>query len=510
MTPAELTATADGWRLAPTQFRFAGGSASLAGLFGTRTEIDAQLQAMPLSVLDIGYPELGLGGIASGNVRYRSPSAGAPPTGDANLRIRGLTRAGLVLSSRPVDIGLNARLDGINFAMRAIAVSEGRTIGRMQARISPIGTAGSLAERLSRAPMRAQLRYNGACRHLVAADRDRIARPLRPRGDRRRHERHDRFADQRLGAHPGRAAGKRGHRDGDHELESVGRFGARSSGSPSSAARPRRRNRRRFGLARFRRGERRRPERRLHAESARLLDRDDIQAAVTGDLASVGRRRRRYFRRRPPRLRPFPARQRDRRGAGGAAQRARDQPDRRLFEPDPPRRALAARPRSHRAQPDDRHRTRNQQRMARQPPRRRDRDRAQHHRRRHPAARHLRFRRTAFRPHPGQYPLRRRTPVNPQLDIAAEARVRGLAAQIRVSGRSQRPEIAFTSTPALPQDQLLLPNPVRHVDHQPVGSGSRPARLGDRQPQRPARRPRPDQRAPPLDRPRSPASFPPT
>jgi translocation and assembly module TamB len=47
------------------------------------------------------------------------------------------------------------------------------------------------------------------------------------------------------------------------------------------------------------------------------------------------------------------------------------------------------------------------------------------------------------------------TPVNPQLDIAAEARVRGLSAQIRVSGRSQRPEIAFTSTPALPQDELL-------------------------------------------------------
>ncbi len=46
-------------------------------------------------------------------------------------------------------------------------------------------------------------------------------------------------------------------------------------------------------------------------------------------------------------------------------------------------------------------------------------------------------------------------PVNPQLDIAAEARVRGLSAQIRVTGRSQRPEIAFTSTPALPQDELL-------------------------------------------------------
>ncbi len=75
-------------------------------------------------------------------MRYRSPSADAPPTGEANLRVRGLTRAGLVLSSRPVDIGLNARLDGRNAALRAIAVSEGRTIGRAQARISPIGGSG--------------------------------------------------------------------------------------------------------------------------------------------------------------------------------------------------------------------------------------------------------------------------------------------------------------------------------------------------------------------------------
>ena len=81
------------------------------------------------------------------------------------MRVRGLTRAGLVLSSRPVDIGLNARLDGVNAALRAVAVSEGRTIGRAQARISPIGGSGTLVDRLARAPMRAQIRYNGAGRH---------------------------------------------------------------------------------------------------------------------------------------------------------------------------------------------------------------------------------------------------------------------------------------------------------------------------------------------------------
>src|SRR3546814_15226932 len=47
------------------------------------------------------------------------------------------------------------------------------------------------------------------------------------------------------------------------------------------------------------------------------------------------------------------------------------------------------------------------------------------------------------------------TPINPLLDIVAEGGVQGLNATIRVTGRGQKPEIAFTSTPALPQDELL-------------------------------------------------------
>jgi translocation and assembly module TamB len=46
-------------------------------------------------------------------------------------------------------------------------------------------------------------------------------------------------------------------------------------------------------------------------------------------------------------------------------------------------------------------------------------------------------------------------PVNPALDIVAEGGIQGLNATIRVTGRGQRPEISFTSTPALPQDELL-------------------------------------------------------
>ena len=160
--PAVLTREGDAWRLDRTTLQFAGGNATVSGLFGTLvTEVTARTDAMPLAVLDIAYPRLGLGGIASGTLKYRAAKGGAAPVGDINLRIRGLTRAGLVLSSKPVDIGVVARIDGVNAAMRAVAVSEGKTVGRVQARIAPMGGAGTLLERLSRAPLFAQLRYNG-------------------------------------------------------------------------------------------------------------------------------------------------------------------------------------------------------------------------------------------------------------------------------------------------------------------------------------------------------------
>jgi translocation and assembly module TamB len=46
-------------------------------------------------------------------------------------------------------------------------------------------------------------------------------------------------------------------------------------------------------------------------------------------------------------------------------------------------------------------------------------------------------------------------PANPALDIAANADSTGLRATIRVTGNALKPEINFSSVPALPEDELL-------------------------------------------------------
>ena len=160
--PAILTYGPNGWTLAPTALTFAGGDIRVGGTFGDEMAVDATLERLPLGIFDIGFPGLGLGGSASGTISYRQPANGSAPTGAANLRFRSLTRSGLIASSQPIDLGVNAVLNGSGLALRAVAESGGQIIGRAQLRAAPLGTGGTIVERIQTAPLFAQIRYNGA------------------------------------------------------------------------------------------------------------------------------------------------------------------------------------------------------------------------------------------------------------------------------------------------------------------------------------------------------------
>ena len=158
-TPAVLMRDGDAWRLAATKLAFAGGEATVSGRFAPDgNTIDAALARMPLAVLDIGQPGLGLGGTASGKLSYTS-SAGGAPTGRIDMTVRGLTRSGLLLSSAPIDMGIAGVLTADKAGIRAIVASGGKTVGRAQALLR-LGE-GDLATRVARAGLFAQMRYDG-------------------------------------------------------------------------------------------------------------------------------------------------------------------------------------------------------------------------------------------------------------------------------------------------------------------------------------------------------------
>ncbi|WP_164116199.1 translocation/assembly module TamB domain-containing protein [Sphingorhabdus sp. Alg239-R122] len=150
-----------GWNLAQTRINVGQGATVLSGRFGGGvTDMDFQMSKMPLALADLGVAELGLGGTASGIIEYRQEN-GAAPTGTAKLQIKQLTRSGLVLTSRPVDVAVNAALGANAMSLRGVLRDKDNSLGRFQARISALPVSGSLVQRLERGRLFGQVRYAG-------------------------------------------------------------------------------------------------------------------------------------------------------------------------------------------------------------------------------------------------------------------------------------------------------------------------------------------------------------
>ncbi|WP_419807257.1 translocation/assembly module TamB domain-containing protein [Sphingomonas sp.] len=159
LEPAVLVRDGAGWRLQPTRLSFSGGEARVGGRWTDEgVAIEAGLTRMPLAILDIGYPGLGLGGTASGTLAYATGSGA--PTGRLDMTIRGLSRSGLVLTSQAVDLGIAGVLTPDRLGLRAVVAAGGKAIGRAQALLTPLA-GGDLVARVRQAPLVAQLRYAG-------------------------------------------------------------------------------------------------------------------------------------------------------------------------------------------------------------------------------------------------------------------------------------------------------------------------------------------------------------
>lgn len=164
---AVLTPLEDGgYRLAPTQIGYARGFTVLEGtLGGDRTSLEAKLNRMPLRLIDLAGSELGLGGRLSGVVNW-DQSGSAPPSASARIRIEDFTRSGLVLSSRPIDVFAVADLSPRELAIGARLNEGDDRLGRLNARITGLGGGSDLMGRIMRGRLDANLAYDGPAQSL--------------------------------------------------------------------------------------------------------------------------------------------------------------------------------------------------------------------------------------------------------------------------------------------------------------------------------------------------------
>jgi len=158
---ARIDPTGGEYRLEPTQIVFDKGSARIAGSYGKGLNLQARLDKLDLSVANALVPGLNIDGAATGSFDYVQPVGATVPNIDTRLTITGFTRSSAEIVSQPVDVVFLGRLTAAGGDARALIKRGATTVGRLQAQLAPLGAGASWSERLMAAPLSGGVRYNG-------------------------------------------------------------------------------------------------------------------------------------------------------------------------------------------------------------------------------------------------------------------------------------------------------------------------------------------------------------
>lgn len=164
--PAQFHRRPGGYELLPVRLELPRGTLDLAGAWGERSFAGVAARGVDLGVVESLVPGLRLAGTVNGEARFDLPGGAALPVGSGSFRVEGLVRtdaAALI----PVDLALALRGTAEGFEAGARMTNNGKELGRLLARIAPAEGA-TLGERLQRGPISGGIRFNGPVEALWA------------------------------------------------------------------------------------------------------------------------------------------------------------------------------------------------------------------------------------------------------------------------------------------------------------------------------------------------------
>lgn len=166
--PARIVPRGGTYELLPTRLVFDQGSIRLAGSYGRELRLQSRIDRLDMSLLNLFAPGLGLSGSITGAVDFVE-AGNAFRQLQAKLAIRNFSRTTAVSVSRPLDVNVVARLAPGVGDLRAVMRTRGTVVGRLQAAIQPLGAgAGSWTRRIAGAPLSGGIRYIGPADSLFS------------------------------------------------------------------------------------------------------------------------------------------------------------------------------------------------------------------------------------------------------------------------------------------------------------------------------------------------------
>ena len=161
--PARLVKNGDEWDLNPTVVSTENGDVTVAGHIGSQTKLQMRFNHMDLQLANIFVPDAGVGGTADGAVDFVQVG-NRFPTARANLKIDNFTRSSVTTVSTPVSMVMDASLNPDRSAatnyVRAVFREGTADVGRLQLTLLP-GSGGDWIKQVMASQISGGVRYNG-------------------------------------------------------------------------------------------------------------------------------------------------------------------------------------------------------------------------------------------------------------------------------------------------------------------------------------------------------------
>lgn len=159
---AQVAIAEDGaLELKPAIVTYGKGGVVVAGrLHAQDAYVSLKMKELPLTLLDGVSANLGLGGTVSGVAEYRRNALG-PPEGSAKIAINRLSRSGTFFTSPELTVLSHARLNRDELQADVSVARGGKQLGNMTAQIAQLPPSGGLRDRLWQGQLAAKLRYGG-------------------------------------------------------------------------------------------------------------------------------------------------------------------------------------------------------------------------------------------------------------------------------------------------------------------------------------------------------------
>ncbi|MBZ9647354.1 translocation/assembly module TamB domain-containing protein [Sphingobium sp. 3R8] len=158
--PAIIRSEPGGYRLKPATLVLPQGKVDLAGRFGDTTVAQARFKDFDLAIANMAAPGLGIGGRMTGTLDYAQKGS-AFPTATTRLAINDFRRSSLTAVSDPVSMSVEGKLSSAGGDLRGLIREGSSTLGRFTATLAPPGAGASWAEQLQNAPLGGGIRYAG-------------------------------------------------------------------------------------------------------------------------------------------------------------------------------------------------------------------------------------------------------------------------------------------------------------------------------------------------------------